>query len=100
MVRLNGVRLPVGVLIAEAREVGDGRAAVRAVHPLAASTPLELRRLGRIGQRLPGAPECLDVDTVVDGGGFGLSHGGSFRSVCDGGMSPLTPLSGMAVCRS
>ena len=73
---------------------------MRAVHPLAAGTPLELCRLGRIGQRLPGAPERLDVDTVVDGGGFGLSHVGSFRFVCGGGLSPLTPLSVMAVRRS
>ena len=33
-----------------------------------------LRRLGRIRQRLPGAAERLDIDAVVDGGGFGLSH--------------------------
>ena len=62
------------VLLAEAGEPVDGRAAVRAVHPLAGRPPRELGGLRRVAERLAGAEQCLGVDAVVDGG-VGDGHG-------------------------
>ena len=63
----------VALLVAEAEEALHRVAAVGAVHPLARRPPLELRRLGRGGERLTGVEQCLDVDAVVDGG-VGRGH--------------------------
>ena len=95
VVGLDRERLAVGVLLAETGEVGDRRAAVGAVHPLAAGPPLELRGLGRVGQRLAGAAQRLDVHAVVDGRGVGLGHVGSSRFVrAAADCRRSTPLSG------
>ncbi len=67
-------RALVVLFLAQAEEALDGRAAVGAVHPFAGRSPLELRGVGRRGQRLAGIKQCLDIDAVVDGV-LGFTHG-------------------------
>ena len=74
VVGVDGEGLAVRVLLAEPAEVGDGGAAVRALHPFARGLPLELGGLGRVRQRLAGAAQGFDVHAVVDGRGVGSRH--------------------------
>ena len=91
-------RLSVRVVLAEAGEVGDRRAAVGAVHPLAAGSPLELRGLGGVGERLAGAADRFDVHAVVDGWGVGLSHCRVLLSI-DGGPADTVAAAVTTVAR-
>ena len=62
------------LLLAQAKKSFNRRMAVGAVLPLARRAPFELRRLGRIGQRLAGGDQSFDVDAVVDCN-IGTGHG-------------------------
>src|SRR5215212_5347630 len=53
------------LLFAQPKEAFDRRVAMRAVLPFACRPPLELRRLGRRRQCLPGRDECLDIHAVI-----------------------------------
>ena len=66
MVRVERVRRAVALLGAETEEALDGALAVRAVLPLGAGPPRELRALGRLGERVARIEQCLDIDAVVD----------------------------------
>src|SRR5262249_22138346 len=61
------------LLVAEAVERLNIRAAVRAVDPRHRRTPLELRDLRGIRQSVPHTQQRFDVDAVVDGG-LGCGH--------------------------
>ena len=75
MIGIDRVGDPVHVVLAEAEEVGDRGAAVRAGHPLIAGTPGELCCPRCVRERLSSATKCLDVDAIVNGGRFGIGHG-------------------------
>src|SRR5215470_11676307 len=66
MVDVVAERRVVLLLVAEAVERLDIRAAVRAVDPGHRGTPLELRDLRSAGQSVAHAEQRLDVDAVVD----------------------------------
>src|SRR5215510_6656080 len=53
------------LLSSEPEEVADSGAAVRALQPFAACTPLELRRLWRLLQGLARAKQCSHINAVI-----------------------------------
>src|ERR1051326_6100582 len=73
MIRFEGERLAMALLLAKAREAFNGRAAEGAVDPIAAGAPGELGGLGIVGQGIAGFKQRLAVDAVVDGFG-GRGH--------------------------
>ena len=73
MVDVVAERGVVLLLVAEAVERLDIRAAVRAVDPGHRGTPLELRDLWGVAQSLAHAEQRFYVDAVVDWG-FGGGH--------------------------
>lgn len=54
------------LFLAQTEKALDGRVSVSPVLPFAGCAPLELRGLGRLGQRLAGVKQRLDVNAVVD----------------------------------
>lgn len=76
VIGLNLEGLVAGLLATQSEEIGDDCAGVRSVHPFAGGSPLELRGLRRLFQRLACAQQRVDVDAVVDcgGGRIALRH--------------------------
>ena len=68
VVRVEGERLVVRLLGADAAEVLDGGAGVDSIDPGRRRTPLELGQLRHVGHRVTSAEQRCDVDAVVDGG--------------------------------
>src|SRR5262247_1840262 len=66
MVNVVAERRVVLLLVAEAVERLNIRAAVRAVDPGHRGTPLELRDVRGVGQGVAHAEQCFYVDAVVD----------------------------------
>src|SRR5262245_63032986 len=54
------------LLLAKAEKSFDRRMAMGSVFPLTGCAPFELRRLGRIGQRLAGGDQSLNVHAIID----------------------------------
>src|SRR5262245_56251788 len=79
VVRLDRECLVTGLLSSEPEEIADGGAAVRAIQPFAARTPLELRGLRHLLQGLARVEQCSHINAVVHLGegrharGHGLS---------------------------
>src|SRR5215472_7136911 len=79
VVRLDRECLVAGLLSSEPEEIADGGAAVRAIQPFAARTPLELRGLRHLLQGLACVEQCSHINAVVHLGegrharGHGLS---------------------------
>src|SRR5215470_4903071 len=65
VVCLDRERLVAGLLSSEPKEITDSGAAVRAIQPLAACAPLELRRLRHLLQGLARAEQCSHINAVV-----------------------------------
>ena len=67
MIGIEGERGFAPLFLAEAIKAFHRRMAVRAIFPFACGTPLELCRLGRLGQRLARCDQRIDVDAVIHG---------------------------------